>query len=119
MPRWKAFTSTLHRLVAQHTQIECAYVLDEAGRQISDTFFGSTAGVCAASQMFKPAVVGTDHSLKEYFYVLLGVKLNKYTTEPYVSMASGNLCRTIATLFRDSSNTRLFVLCVDVNAPRL
>jgi len=62
----EAFTSTLHRLVAQLTQMEYAYVINKAGRQISDTVFGSTAGVCAASHMFKPVVVGTEHSLLEF-----------------------------------------------------
>ena len=33
---------------------------------------------------------------------------------PYVSLASGNLCRTISTCFRDAGNNRLYVLCVDV-----
>ena len=63
---------------------------------------------------FRPAPKGTDHSLKEYYYVLIDVELQKYTTDPYVSLASGNLCRTISTCFRDAANNRLYVLCVDV-----
>ena len=65
--------------------------------------------------MFRPARKGTDHSLKEYYYVLIDVELQKYTTDPYVSLASGNLCRTISTCFRDAAQNRTFVLCVDVN----
>ena len=56
--------------------------------------------------MFRPAPRGTDHSLKEYFYVLVEVELQKYTTDPYVSLASGNLCRTISTRFRDAPDNR-------------
>ena len=44
----------------------------------------------------------------------LDVELQKYTTDPYVSLASGNLCRTISTCFRDAANNSLYVLCVDV-----
>ena len=46
--------------------------------------------------------------------MLIDVELQKYTTDPYVSLASGNLCRTISTCFRDAANNRLYVLCVDV-----
>ena len=63
--------------------------------------------------MFHPALKGTDHSLKEYYYVLLGVELQQYSTEPYVSMASGNIGRTISTRFRDAHND-LYILCLDV-----
>ena len=57
---------------------------------------------------------GTDHSLKEYYYVLVDVELPKFTSDPYVSLASGNLCRTISTCFRDAVRNRMYVLCVDV-----
>ena len=46
--------------------------------------------------------------------MLLDVELNKYTTDPYVSLATGNLCRTISTCFRDSRNTKMYILCIDV-----
>jgi hypothetical protein len=52
--------------------------------------------------------------VKEYYYVLLDVELNKYTTDPYVSLASGNLCRTISTCFRDAHNNKMYILCIDV-----
>jgi hypothetical protein len=65
--------------------------------------------------MFHPAPRGTDHSLKEYFYVLVDVELQRYTTDPYVSLASGSLCRTISTRFLTAGSKRPYVLCVDVN----
>ncbi len=46
--------------------------------------------------------------------MLLGVELHKYTTDPYVSLATGNVTRTISTYFRDALNSRRYVLCVDV-----
>ena len=45
---------------------------------------------------------------------LLDVELNKYTTDPYVSLATGNLCRTISTCFRDARNNKMYILCIDV-----
>lgn len=47
------------------------------------------------------------------------MELWKYTTDPYVSFASGNLSRTISTYFRDADNHSLCVLCVDVLARRV
>ena len=41
----------------------------------------------SSGAMFRPAPRGTDHSLKEYFYVLVEVEMQKYTTDPYVSLA--------------------------------
>jgi hypothetical protein len=64
--------------------------------------------------MFQPAPKGADHSLKEYYYILMDVELQKFTTDPYVSLATGNVCRTISTAFRDAANNRLYILCVDV-----
>jgi hypothetical protein len=49
----------------------------------------------------------------------MDLELTKYTTDPYVSYASGNLCRTISTMFRDAANNKLYVLCIDVVADDL
>jgi hypothetical protein len=64
--------------------------------------------------MFYPAPKGADHSLKEYYYILMDVELQKFTTDPYVSLATGNVCRTLSTAFRDASNNRMYILCIDV-----
>jgi hypothetical protein len=71
----------------------------------------SSLGGCA---LLHPAPKGADHSLKEYYYVLLDVELHKYTTEPYVSLASGSVCRTISTYFRDAHDDKMYLLCIDV-----
>ena len=110
------FDEILAQLIADFPKVECLYVLDDAGIQVTET-------ICNAAVAQRPGAApcsgrrrkGTDHSLKEYYYVLIDVELQKYTTDPYVSLASGNLCRTISTCFRDAGNNRLYVLCVDVN----
>jgi EAL domain-containing protein (putative c-di-GMP-specific phosphodiesterase class I) len=108
------FDDVLARQVTEDPKIDCLYVLDDAGVQVTDTVCGSGLRARPGGAMFRPAPRGTDHSLKEYFYVLMDVELPKYTTDPYVSLASGQLCRTISTCFRDAANDRTFVLCVDV-----
>jgi len=109
------FDEILEHLIDDFPKVECVYVLDDAGVQVTETICNATVAQRAGAAMFRPARKGTDHSLKEYYYVLIDVELQKYTTEPYVSLASGNLCRTISTCFRDAANNRLYVLCVDVN----
>jgi EAL domain-containing protein (putative c-di-GMP-specific phosphodiesterase class I) len=110
------FDRVLARAIQDDPTVECLYVLDENGAQVTETVCSRPAGRRPGAAMFRPAPRGTDHSLKEYYYVLVGVGLQKYTTDPYVSLASGNLCRTISTGFRDAETQRTFVLCVDVDA---
>jgi EAL domain-containing protein (putative c-di-GMP-specific phosphodiesterase class I) len=109
------FDPILARLVGD-PKLDCLYVLDDAGTQVTETVCGPGLTERPGGAMFRPAPRGTDHSLKEYFYVLMDVELPKYTTDPYVSLASGQLCRTISTCFRDASSGRRFVLCIDVRA---
>jgi EAL domain-containing protein (putative c-di-GMP-specific phosphodiesterase class I) len=108
-----AFDAILSRVVGEDPKIECCYVLDDDGVQVTETICSAAAARRAGGPMFRPAPRGTDHSLKEYFYVLVDVELQKYTTDPYVSLASGSLCRTISTSFRDRAG-RMHVLCIDV-----
>lgn len=110
-----AQATTLSRVIRSHPDIECMYVLDHRGVQVTDTIF-NTHEAPPDSTLFKPADKGTDHSLKLYYYALLDNETNRYVTEPYVSLASGQLCRTLSTAFRDGSNEKMFVLCIDVKA---
>jgi EAL domain-containing protein (putative c-di-GMP-specific phosphodiesterase class I) len=109
------FDGILTQLMGDFPKVECVYILDDDGVQVTETICNPAVTQRPGAALFRPARKGADHSLKEYFYVLLDVELQKYTTDPYVSLASGNLCRTISTPFRDAANNRLYVLCVDVN----
>lgn len=110
------FEEILGRTVCEYPNVECMYVLDNSGIQVSATICNPGVTRRERGMMFQPAPRGTDHSLKEYYYILLDVELQKYTTDPYVSFASGNICRTISTYFRDVHNDGLYVLCIDVVA---
>jgi hypothetical protein len=110
----RAFDEILSRIIVEYPTVECLYVLDDGGTQVTDTIWNGSLARQPGGALFRPAPKGTDHSLKEYYYVPLDVELQKYTTDPYVSLASGNQCRTISTCFRDAGNSRLYVLCVDV-----
>jgi len=106
------FETLLENTSAEHDDVECVYVLAACGTQITSTivprYFSRRTGV-----LFQPALKGADHSLKDYYYVPLEAGLPRYTSDPYVSLASGHLCRTLSTSFRDRQNEP-YVLCIDI-----
>jgi len=110
-----AFAGTVAQTVRSHPDIECAYILDQRGQQVTDTIFNAHEAP-PTSLMFRPADVGADHSLKEYYHNVLDQEATRYVTAPYVSLASGHMCRTLSAMFRDGTNEKMFVLCVDVKA---
>jgi EAL domain-containing protein (putative c-di-GMP-specific phosphodiesterase class I) len=93
--------------------LECLYVLDRQGLQLSQTStFHFPRG---RGHLFQPALPGTDHSMKDYYYGLTDAGLSRFITDPYVSLASGNLCRTLSCFFKDSGGKE-HILCMDVLA---
>ena len=107
------FEGSLRTIIQQQSNVECLYVLDQAGIQVTDMICSKTHPQRTGGVLFRPATKGADHALKEYFYLLLNVGLQKYTTDPYVSLVSGYRCRTISTCFRDARADQVYVLCMD------
>lgn len=105
------FHAKLAEFAKTHAEIECLYLLDGNGTQISDTV-SAPGRFLEQRKLFHPADKGADHSGKDYFYLLMDTYINKFTTEPYTSMASGNLCVTISGDFTDADGKK-FILCVD------
>ncbi|HRY29703.1 MAG TPA: EAL domain-containing protein [Elusimicrobiota bacterium] len=106
------FDAQLAEVLEKHPSLECAYILDRNGVQVTETVFmkGKTY---KKKSLFAPAKRGADHSAKEYFYLLNDAFVNRFTTEPYISLASGSLCLTVSSLFRDAANQE-FVFCADI-----
>jgi EAL domain-containing protein (putative c-di-GMP-specific phosphodiesterase class I) len=105
------FNSRLEAAIRCFGEIECAYVLNERGVQVNCTVFAGTAAP-RNNRLFSPALPGADHSLKVYYRRLKNAGLEKYLTDPYASLASGNLCRTFAWNIRGRDRRR-YILCVD------
>jgi hypothetical protein len=109
----ESFDHLLNGTVLQARELECLYVLDRYGFQVSRTITmqfmrGRTRGI-----LFQPALRGTDHSMKDYFYSLVDAGLARFITEPYISLASGNLCRTLSCTFQGQAE-KDYILCMDV-----
>ncbi len=105
------FPRFLADIVKHYPLIESACVLNEAGVQITDTILNETKSQKQKSIIFRPPVKGTDHSLKEYYYVLRGAQIDPFETQPYVPLPSGDLCITVSTEFKDAA-AREFILCL-------
>lgn len=106
------FDATLKDLIGAFAQIEALYILNAEGIQVSDTVLSPFAHP-RASSIFHCADKGDDLSLKEYFYLLIETGMRKYTSESYISLATGNLIETITTAFTADDGAR-YVLCLDV-----
>ena len=101
----------LHRLVDGLPGVECLYVLSPEGVQVSDTVFSPTKTRRRNRLVFQLSQPGADHSLKEYF-IGLRSGLQAHLTPPYISLASGGVCRTFS-LFLSHAPYTGHVLCVD------
>lgn len=108
------FDEKLNKIINKYDVFECIYILDENGIQLSDTISRFKNMLSQKALIFKPAKKGTDHSLKKYYYFLENMGLNKYITDEYISLASGNLCITISEKFKGTNNKN-YILCIDFN----
>lgn len=107
----EAFDDCLSAWVVDCPVIEAAYVLDNDGLQISRTHLGQGIRP-SGNRMFLPATKGADHAYKEYFYSLLDTGLDQFITDSYISLATGQPCRTVAMSIPHVSGSQ-YVLCID------
>jgi EAL domain-containing protein (putative c-di-GMP-specific phosphodiesterase class I) len=110
------FDNSLSAFINKHNDlnIECAYILDENGMQITNTFFSKTKNNSyREGLLFYPARKGEDNSLKRYYYELMNSKVGKYCSEPYISYATGEICTTLSRIFKHDNNKK-YILCVDI-----
>lgn len=110
----KDTASCLARFLEVYPAVECLYVLDMKGNQISDTLCNPDRLQKSKRFLYEPARIGADHSLKEYF-LPIQAGLEKFTTRPYISLASGNLCTTISHVFYHKGSGRHRILCADMS----
>lgn len=106
------FETTLARCLPTHAAAECAYVLDHLGLQVTPAVFANT--LPNTSMLFSPPDIGVDHALRSYYHNLFDGEHNRFSSEQYISLASGRPCRTVSSTFRDVNNERTFVLCIEV-----
>lgn len=101
---------TLLQLAGTHRALECLYILDADGRMATNSIFPLRVSL-RKNTIFRPAQLGNDLSVKEYF-ISLRHGLMRYTSEPYISQATGDKCITISSVVERASGQRL-ILCLD------
>lgn len=106
------FTPVLEQFVNSVATLECLYVLDAKGVQVTPTVVWRHQKDRQRSRLFIPADSGADHSLKDYYLELSLGASDPHVSEPYVSLATGNLCRTLTTRFKPMGGAE-HVLCMD------
>jgi hypothetical protein len=108
------FAAAMGSLAQRSPDIECLYVLDAQGLQVTPTVTAPSRDSKPWTRLFYPAVKGADHSSKEYYYALVEGGPRLCTTEAYLSLATGKLCRTLSCRFRDALGAH-FILCLDID----
>lgn len=106
----------LQTCITMYPNVASVCVLDATGRQISDTILNPQPVRIQKTIIFQPPAKGTDHSLKEYFYLVAQTAGGVFETQPYVPLPSGRLCVTVSTIFSDV-NDQPCVLCVHIDVP--
>ncbi|MFA6499388.1 MAG: EAL domain-containing protein [Desulfurivibrionaceae bacterium] len=104
------FDRVLHHVISNCREVQCFYILDNHGTQVSKTIFLSPP--TPRNSLFEPAAKGAVHTLKDYYLTLVQSGTSRFCTEPYISLASGNICRTMSFSF-SGLDKKPYILCAD------
>jgi hypothetical protein len=106
------FNDTLKSIPRKFPDLECVYLLDQDGIQISDTIVSPLHKRKELPKIFHPDEKYTDQSSKDYFFSIFN-GTDRHVSEPYISSATGNKCITFSRSFINS-NGELRILCIDL-----
>lgn len=102
----------LSHFLSDYSYVECAYVISDEGRQITNTIFNSNTVDIHHKTLFSPYRRGDDATLKAYYYILKTTHQNLYVSDEYLSLATGNRCITVSGYC--SIGGRQVILCLDI-----
>ena len=105
-------SACLSDILTSFTEVECAYIIDQKGRQMTDTVFHPKFSHLHKKSLFSPYREGADATLKAYYYVLRTTNQPQYVSEEYLSLATGHRCITISGSI--TWQEQRVILCLDV-----
>ncbi len=108
----EAMYPVFQEFMAMNSEIECIFLIDSQGTQISHTISSAHLMTQARPSIFSPSTEGASHAFKPYFTCFEAFGVQRYLTDVYLSLASGNLCRTLAVKLKDETGHDL-ILCID------
>lgn len=94
----------------KNSLVECYYLLNEEGIQISDTVF--LKEVPNKKTLFVANEKGDSAKLSKYYYKLKNKFDKIYISDEYLSLATGNRCRTLSGYIL--KNNVKYILCLDI-----
>ena len=110
------FEGIMKDTLCQDNTLECLYVLDGGGMQISETL--CDAANFTALQPLVPAHPQGHRPLPQGLLSAHQGGTDPIYSDPYISRASGNLCVTVSQLFTTSLD-REYILCADYGCDEL
>lgn len=108
----KDMDELLERAIVDSRDVECIYVINQKGYQLSHTILNEELQVTQGED-FRPAMPGDYHGGKKYFRKAIKQAGQWYTSDEYISAATGGLCRTYSYCYQDN-NQKEYVLCIDM-----
>lgn len=107
-----AIDAILEMEIQQHGDVECLYVINGEGKQLSHTIMNPKIMV-EKDDNFTPSLPGEDYGSKKYFRRAMKNKNELYTSSEYISKATGNLCKTISYAYQ-AADDQYHVICIDL-----
>ena len=104
------YNAELRDYVDEHNEIECAFLIDSKGFQITDTVMTPDTEILEG---YHPAIIGVNHDIKNYFYAIKEQIEDPFISGWYISNATGKSCKTISSKFYNKKG-EMIVACVDL-----
>lgn len=113
----EAVEEVLYQASLESALFESACVLDKEGVQLTDTVLAHGSSERQKSVIYAPPAKGSDHSLKEYVYLLMEMPLHEFETQPYVPLPNTDLCVTITARYH-APDAEERILCMHLLVAR-
>lgn len=104
--------SLLEEVLKNRKNLECLYVIDGSGCQVSHTIMNPDI-VIVQDENFRPAMPGDYHGNKKYFLQAVKQSGKWYTSYEYISTATGGLCKTLSCSYQGPGQDT-YVICIDL-----
>lgn len=104
------YEKVLKKYVYEHKEIECAFLIDKKGFQITRTIMTSDTEIIPG---FNPELIGINHDIKNYFYAVKEQIEDPFISGWYISVATGKNCKTISSHFYNDLG-EMIIVCIDL-----
>ncbi len=104
------YGTELQSYVNEHNEVECVFLIDKKGFQITDTVMSPNTEILEG---YHPALIGVNHDIKNYFYAIKEQIEDPFISGWYISNATGKSCKTISSKFYNKKG-EMIVACIDL-----